>query len=83
MSTKHCPRFCEEGPSTIWLAARQTIPKTHDLARAEFATIRLRLLKIAARISETTTRVRLAFAAGCPDAVLFRGLANALYLPGP
>src|SRR5215831_3367705 len=53
----------------LMLAVRQTIPKTHDLARAEFATIRLRLLKIAARISETTTRVRLAFAAGCPDAV--------------
>ena len=67
----------------LMLTIRQTIPKTHDLARAEFATIRLRLLKIAARISETTTRVRLAFAAGCPDAVLFRGLANALYLPGP
>jgi hypothetical protein len=67
----------------LMLAVRQIIPKTHDLARAEFATIRLRLLKIAARISETTTRVRLAFAAGCPDAILFRGLANALYLPGP
>ena len=35
------------------LATRAAIPKPHPLARAEFATIRLRLLKLAARISET------------------------------
>ncbi len=29
-----------------------------DLAKAEFATLRLRLLKIAARVVETATRVR-------------------------
>jgi hypothetical protein len=42
-------------------------------------TIRLRLLKIAARV----IRVRLAFAAACSDADLFRGLANALVPQAP
>ena len=34
---------------------------------AEFATLRARLLKIAARITETASRVRIAFAASCPE----------------
>ena len=51
------------------LAVREAIPKAHALAKAEFATIRLRLLKIAARVTESASRVRLAFAAACPDAV--------------
>ena len=54
------------------LAVREAIPMAHALAKAEFATIRLRLLKIAARVSESASRVRLAFAAACPDAALFR-----------
>jgi hypothetical protein len=62
----------------LLLAIRAAIPKVHPLARAEFATIRLRLLKLAARISETTSRIRIAFAAACPEAALFRSLASAL-----
>jgi hypothetical protein len=57
------------------LAVREAIPKAHALATAEFATIRLRLLKIAVRVTETASRVRLAFAAACPDAALFRQIA--------
>jgi hypothetical protein len=60
------------------LTVRDAIPKTHALARAEFATLRLRLLKIGARIRETLHRARIAFAAACPDAELFRHLAIAL-----
>ena len=60
------------------LTVRSAIPRVHPLAKAEFATIRLRLLKLAARISETATRVRIAFSAMCPEAVLFRSLANML-----
>ena len=45
------------------LTTRAAIPRLHPLAKAEFATIRLRLFKLAARISETGTRVRIAFAA--------------------
>jgi len=60
------------------LTVRDAIPKPRDLANAEFSTLRLRLIKIAARVIETATRVRLAFAAGCPEADLFRGLPGAL-----
>ena len=67
----------------LLLTVRDAIPKIRDLATAEFATLRLRLLKIAARIAETKSRVRLAFAAACPEADLFRGLAKTLLPRGP
>lgn len=66
----------------LMLTVRDAIPAPRDLARAEFATLRLRLLKIAARIVETAARVRLAFAAACPEADLFRSLPAALLMPG-
>jgi hypothetical protein len=59
---------------------RDAIPKPQPLASGEFSTIRLRLLKIAVRIKETASRVRLAFAANCPDAKLFIDLVGALIL---
>jgi hypothetical protein len=64
----------------LMLAVRNVIPKPQPLASGEFSTIRLRLLKIAVRIKETPSQVRLAFAANCPDAALFRGLVGALIL---
>jgi len=67
----------------LMLTVRDAIPKARDLAKAEFATLRLRLIKIAARVVETASRVRLAFAAGCPEAGLFRGLPGALAPLGP
>jgi hypothetical protein len=51
------------------------VPPSHTLAGSEFSTLRARLLKVAVRVRETATRVRLAFAANCPDAALFRALA--------
>jgi hypothetical protein len=65
------------------LTARDAVPKTHALATAEFATLRLRLLKLGTRIIETAARVRLAFAAACPDAALFRQLSIAPMPAGP
>ena len=59
------------------LTLRDAIPKAHALATAEFATLRLRLLKLGARVIETASRVRLAFAAACPEAPLVRHLATA------
>ncbi len=50
------------------LTVRDAIPKARDLAKAEFATLRLRLIKIAVRVVETTSRVRLAFAGPSPPA---------------
>lgn len=67
----------------LMLTLRDAIPKQHPLASAEFTTLRLRLLKIAARISEAATRVRLAFAATCPQAALFRRLALSFQPAGP
>ena len=62
----------------LTLTVRHAVPKTHALSKAEFATLRLRLLKIGARVRETAHRIRIAFAAACPDAALFRHLAIAL-----
>jgi Transposase DDE domain group 1 len=65
------------------LAIRDTIPHTHALATVECTTIRLHLLKLGARIIETAARVRIAFAAACPDAGLFRQIATGLIRSGP
>ena len=67
----------------LMLAVRDAIPKSRDLAKAEFATLRLRLLKIAARVVEMPSRVRLAFAAACPEAELFASLPAVLMPSGP
>lgn len=65
------------------LTVRDAIPKPQALATAEFTTLRMRLLKIVARITETATRVRIALGAACPEAELFRGLARSLQPAGP
>jgi hypothetical protein len=54
----------------LMLDVRDAIPKPRDLAKAEFATLRLRLIKIAARVIETASRVRLAFAARHENSML-------------
>jgi hypothetical protein len=41
------------------------------LRRAEFATLQRHLVKIGARVVETATRIRVAFASACPDKTLF------------
>src|SRR4029077_9326698 len=71
--------------AAYWLVliVRDKIPQPRDLAIAEFATIRLRLLTIAARLVQTTSRVRIAFAAACPEADLFRGLVDAFFPQPP
>lgn len=67
----------------LMLALRNAIPATHALAKAEFETLRLRLLKIGARIVETASRIRVHLASACPDAKLFRLLAGRLASAGP
>ncbi|GLJ00245.1 IS1380 family transposase [Sphingobium sp. BS19] len=42
------------------------------------ATVRLRLIKVAARVVETASRIRIAFASACPAADIFRHIARAL-----
>ncbi len=67
----------------LMLKLRDTIPAPQPLATAEFTTLRLRLVKVAARVTETVSRVRLAFAAAHPEAALFASLARCLQPAGP
>lgn len=67
----------------LMLTVRDAIPKPQPLASAEFATLRMRLIKIAGRIIETATRVRIAFAAACSEADLFAAIARSLQPAGP
>jgi hypothetical protein len=67
----------------LLLTVRDAIARPHPLATAEFATLRIRLLKITGRITETATRVRIAFAAACPEARLFRSIAFSLQPAAP
>lgn len=63
--------------AAYWLmwGIRQAMPEGAKLTKAEVGTIRLRLLKVGARVIETASRVRIAFASACPDAELFRQIA--------
>ena len=66
--------------AAFWLLWRvqQEIPKATALAAAAFATLRSALLKVAARVIESATRIRVAFASACPDAAVFQTIAAAL-----
>jgi hypothetical protein len=62
--------------SWVLLSVRDAIPGPQPLATAEFTTLRLRLIKIGACLTETATRVRIAFTAVCPEADLVAGLVR-------
>ena len=64
------------GAYWLMLKVRDAIPRPQPLATAEFTTLRMRLIKIAARIVETASRVRIAFAAAHPEAALSASLAR-------
>ncbi len=71
--------------AAYWLMwkVRQAMPVTAALRNAEFATLRLKLIKVAARVIETASRIRIAFASACPDAALDRDLAITLRTASP
>jgi Transposase DDE domain group 1 len=71
------------GAYWLMLTVRDAIPRPQPLATAEFTTLRARLIKIAARITETASRVRVAFTAAHPEAALFTSLARCLQPAGP
>lgn len=56
----------------------QALPRTVALARAEFTTLRLRLLKVAAGVMESAARIRIAFASSCLDTEPLRAIVLAL-----
>ena len=67
----------------LMLGLREAVPAASPLAKAEFATLRLRLLKLGVRVVETAARIRIHFASACPDAALLRLLAGRLAAAGP
>jgi hypothetical protein len=71
--------------AAYWLmhAVRKAVPRRSALFRAEFATLRLRLIKIAARVVEGAARIRISLPSACPDAALFRHLAGRFAAAGP
>jgi hypothetical protein len=68
--------------AAYWLlwAVRQAMPAAEPLKRAEFATLQNRLVKIGARIIQTATRIRIAFASACTDKALVAHIFRA-FLP--
>lgn len=62
----------------LMLTLRNAIPAASPLAKAEFVTIRTKLIKIAARVIEHAARIRVHLPAGCPEQVWFSRAAMAL-----
>ncbi len=62
----------------LWHVQR-AMPDAATLKHAEFATLQKRLVKIGARVIETTTRIRIAFASACPDKALFVQVLTRLF----
>ncbi len=67
----------------LMLAARNAVAKRSPLRVAEFATLRLRLIKIAARVIEGAARIRVFLPTACPDRAIFCQLAGRLCAAGP
>jgi hypothetical protein len=71
--------------AAYWLlhTMRGAIPQGSASATAEFTTLRLRLIKIAAGVVETTARVRIRLPQAFPDKTLFHFLAGCFAPVGP
>jgi Transposase DDE domain group 1 len=67
----------------LLLDVRDQVPSWHPLRHSEFTSIRLHLLKIAGRIAETASRIRVALASCCPEAERFNLLAFQFQRSGP
>lgn len=66
--------------AAFWVmhAMRAAVPKTSDLARCEFGTLRLKLIKIAARIVEHGSRIRVFLPTCCPEGRVLAAIAQRL-----
>ena len=71
------------GDYWLLLDLRAAIPTWDPLRHTEFATVRLHLLKIAGRVIETASRIRIALASCCPHAETFSLIALSLQPSGP
>jgi len=64
-------------------ALRAAAPKRSFWRRAQFDTLRLRLLKLGARVVEKATCIKVMLPAACPDKAIFAQLAGAFAPSGP
>ena len=71
--------------AAYWLlhTLRAAAPKRSVWARAEFNTLRLRLIKVAARVVEATARIRVWLPTACPHGTAFKLLAGRFAAAGP
>jgi hypothetical protein len=71
--------------AAYWLlhTLRAAAPKHSSWKTAEVTTLRLRLIKIAARVVEGAARIRLWLPTACPDAAIFRLLAGRFAAAAP
>ena len=67
----------------LLLTMRGAAPARSPLRCAEFKTLRLRLIKIAARVVEGVARIRVFMPTACPERDIFRALAGRLCAAGP
>ena len=70
--------FLHAGAYWLMWTLRAALPKRSPLRRAQFDTLRLRLIKIAARVVEMKTRVTLHLPSTCPAAPIMRLLLERL-----
>lgn len=71
--------------AAYWLlhTVRAATPRRSFWRTAQFDTIRLRLLKLAVRVVEKATCIRVALPCACPDKAVFAHLARAFAPQGP
>lgn len=71
--------------AAYWImhALRSHLPATSPLARAEFTTLRLRLIKIGARVIEHAARIRVHLPTSCPQRHTFAALAHSFMSVAP
>lgn len=67
----------------LWWTLRAACPKRSPWRRAQFDTLRLHLVKLAATIVEKKTRIVMTLPASCPRQSLIRLLFDALAPPNP
>ena len=67
----------------LMLTLRQAAPNRSPLAVAEFNTLRLHLIKIAARIVERLARIRIHLPSACPQAAILRTIATRICPAAP
>jgi hypothetical protein len=65
------------------LSLRKAVPRRSPLFRAEFATLQIHLIKVAARVVEGAARIRISLPGACPHAEIFRLLAGRFAAAGP